>query len=131
MRIALVCLNQNAAEPCPQASFRDFGLEKALRIDIHLYLDIAPHFRPGFQHLADEALNIRLAVRPHHQPEPVTATDQRERCFRRAEDVNAFGVRKPRAWVSASARELAETTIPASRPKGGKPARSRSRVSRS
>ena len=93
-------------------------------------------FRPRriAHHLAQEALDIGLALGADHQAEPVPSPDQGERRFGGAEDFDAAHRRRGAAQRSGMVLRLgaglAETMTPASRPNGGRPARSRSAISR-
>src|ERR1700759_3016346 len=67
-----------------------WGLQKALRIDVDLELEIALGLRPGGEPFAQIVRQIDIAQRLHQNPEPVAALDDGQRRFGGAEHLDAL-----------------------------------------
>src|SRR5260370_21921152 len=72
------------------------SLQKALRVDVDLELEIAFGLRTGGEPLAQIFRQIDAACRLHQQPETITALDHRERGFGRSQYLDPLVDRRDR-----------------------------------
>src|SRR4051812_23519439 len=69
-------------------------LQKALRIDIDLELEVAFGFRSGGEPMPQIVRQVEGAGRFQQQPEPVASLDDGERRFRRPQDLDPIVARR-------------------------------------
>src|SRR5215475_15848882 len=81
----------------------EFDLQKALRIDVDLELEIALGLWPGREPFAQIFRQVDVAQRLHQEAEAVAALDDGERRLRRTQHLHALVERRHRGKLARKA----------------------------